>query len=190
MCGCLSCAPHWIPGLQSRLVLWLGIEPVTLWFADPCSIHWATPVRAPVSFFRKYLFCLCFWKIFPLHIERFSSHTLKGLLHSRLVSIVPDKKSAIILTFFPSVSLFPLDALTIILSRLLGIWLLFVLGEFLFVSCAWSLLSFLNLGFHQTWKFLVIVSSKDLSAPPLPSELPAVCAWGCLNFFRSLPVLC
>ena len=33
MCGCLSCAPHWGPGPQPRHVPWLGIEPVTLWFA-------------------------------------------------------------------------------------------------------------------------------------------------------------
>ena len=31
MCGCLSCAPLWGPGLQPRNVPWLGMEPVTLW---------------------------------------------------------------------------------------------------------------------------------------------------------------
>ena len=33
MCGCLSCGPHWGPGLQPRHVPGLGIEPTTLWFA-------------------------------------------------------------------------------------------------------------------------------------------------------------
>ena len=50
MCGCLSCAPYWGPGPQHRHVPWLGIEPVTLWFAGPCSIHWATPARAGQQF--------------------------------------------------------------------------------------------------------------------------------------------
>ena len=45
-CGCLSHAPHWGPGPQSRYVPWLGIElVVTLWFTVRCSIHWATPAR-------------------------------------------------------------------------------------------------------------------------------------------------
>ena len=34
MCGCLSRGPHWGPGPQPRHVTWLGIEPLTLWFAD------------------------------------------------------------------------------------------------------------------------------------------------------------
>ena len=33
VCGCLSRAPYWGPGLQPRHVPLLGIEPVTLWFA-------------------------------------------------------------------------------------------------------------------------------------------------------------
>ena len=45
MCGCLSCAPYWEPGPQPRHLLWLGIEPATLWFASQHSIHWATPAR-------------------------------------------------------------------------------------------------------------------------------------------------
>ena len=32
MCGCLSHAPCWGPGLQPRHVLSWGIEPGTLWF--------------------------------------------------------------------------------------------------------------------------------------------------------------
>ena len=36
---------------------WLGIKPVTLWFAGPCSIHWATPARADSTTF---LILVCF----------------------------------------------------------------------------------------------------------------------------------
>ena len=39
-----------VPGLQSRHVPWLGIEPVTPWFAGQRSIHWATPARAEMTF--------------------------------------------------------------------------------------------------------------------------------------------
>ena len=46
MCGCLLCTPFWGPGLQSRHVPWLGIQPVTLGFTGQHSIHWATPARA------------------------------------------------------------------------------------------------------------------------------------------------
>ena len=34
------------PGLQSRHVTWLGIEPVTFWFAGQHPIYWTTPARA------------------------------------------------------------------------------------------------------------------------------------------------
>ena len=54
MCGCLLCAPYWGPGLQPRHVLWLGIEPATLWLTVPCSVHWATPARDIL------LFCFLF----------------------------------------------------------------------------------------------------------------------------------
>ena len=37
MYSCLSCTPNWWCGLQPRLVLWLGIEPMTLWFASTQS---------------------------------------------------------------------------------------------------------------------------------------------------------
>ena len=46
MCGCLSCAPYWTPGLQPRHVPWLGIEQATVWFTGWHSIQWATPARA------------------------------------------------------------------------------------------------------------------------------------------------
>ena len=45
-CGCLSHTHYWGPGPQPRHVLWLGIEPATLWFTGQGSIHWATPARA------------------------------------------------------------------------------------------------------------------------------------------------
>ena len=50
MCGCLSHALCWGPGLQLRHVPWLGIIPATLWFTGWCSIHWATPARAVMDF--------------------------------------------------------------------------------------------------------------------------------------------
>ena len=56
MCGCLLRAPYWGPGLHPRHVPWLGIEPVTLWFAGQCSIHWATPVRAIFGIKKKIIF--------------------------------------------------------------------------------------------------------------------------------------
>ena len=48
MCGCLSHVAHWECSLQSRHVPWVRIELVILWFAAPCSMHWATPARARV----------------------------------------------------------------------------------------------------------------------------------------------
>ena len=46
MCGCLSCAPYWGLGPNTRHVPWLGIKPVTLWFTGQLSIHWDIPARA------------------------------------------------------------------------------------------------------------------------------------------------
>ena len=43
---CLLLVPSWGPGLKPRHVPWLGIEPVTLWFAGWHSIHWATSASA------------------------------------------------------------------------------------------------------------------------------------------------
>ena len=53
MCGCLSHAPCWGPGLQPRHVPWLGIELATLWFIGWHSIYLAAPARAT---FLKLLF--------------------------------------------------------------------------------------------------------------------------------------
>ena len=39
MCGCLAHALYWGPGLQPRHVPQPGIEPATLWFTGPHSIH-------------------------------------------------------------------------------------------------------------------------------------------------------
>ena len=54
MCGCLSHTPYWGPGPQPRHVPWLGIEPVTLLFAGPSSIHLTTLARGDnVILFKK-----------------------------------------------------------------------------------------------------------------------------------------
>ena len=45
MCDCLSHAPYGGLDLQPKHVPWLGIEPVTPWFAGWRSIHSATPAR-------------------------------------------------------------------------------------------------------------------------------------------------
>ena len=50
MCGCLSCAPYWGPGLQPRHVPWPGIELATPWSAVQHWIHWASPTTAGFSF--------------------------------------------------------------------------------------------------------------------------------------------
>ena len=54
----LTCPQSGSPtGLQPKHVLWLGIEPATLWFADWHSIHWATPARA-LNFFFLFFFLI------------------------------------------------------------------------------------------------------------------------------------
>ena len=58
MCGCLSLAPYWGPGLQPRHVPWLGIEWATLWFTVCHSIHWSTPARAWWILLKTCPFCL------------------------------------------------------------------------------------------------------------------------------------
>ena len=72
MCGCLSCSP------QPRHVPLLGIEPgnwtcnpLGLWFAGSCSVHWAIPARARLwrfysSFSHSFFTCLVFAFILPL----------------------------------------------------------------------------------------------------------------------------
>ena len=50
MCGRLSTHPYWGTGLQCRRVPSLGIEPATLSFTGPRSIHWATPARVAFLF--------------------------------------------------------------------------------------------------------------------------------------------
>ena len=52
MCGCLSCAPYWGPGLQPRNVPGLVIQSAIPWLAGH-SVHWATLARV---FFKDFLF--------------------------------------------------------------------------------------------------------------------------------------
>ena len=47
MCGCLSHAPSWGPGLWPRHLPWLGIKLATPWFTGWRLSHWAT--RAGLS---------------------------------------------------------------------------------------------------------------------------------------------
>ena len=77
MCGCLSSAPYWGPGLQPRHVPWLGLKLVTLWFTGRHSIHRATPARTLFNMF----FISC--SIFPLKNQHiFVLFCFKGLLCS------------------------------------------------------------------------------------------------------------
>ena len=57
MCGCLLRTPYWGPGLQLRHVPWLGIEPVTLWFAACAQ---STELHQPVLFiyFKDFIYLL------------------------------------------------------------------------------------------------------------------------------------
>ena len=48
MCGCLSHSSYWGSGPHPKYVPWLGIKPMTLWFAGQHSVHWATPARVKV----------------------------------------------------------------------------------------------------------------------------------------------
>ena len=54
MCGCLECLLLG-PDPQPRHVPWLGIEPVTLWFAGCHSFHWTIPTRAKAKFLNEVL---------------------------------------------------------------------------------------------------------------------------------------
>ena len=80
VCDCFSHAPYWGPGPQPRQVPWLGTEPVTIWFAGPHSIHWATPARAILEIFGIWL-----PNCFP---ERL--HPSPLLPHGRKMLILPD----------------------------------------------------------------------------------------------------
>ena len=66
--SCLSHAPKCGPVLQSRHVPWLGIELATLWFTASCSIPWATPTRAKLSFLIIYIFKFFYIKKYYLQI--------------------------------------------------------------------------------------------------------------------------
>ena len=71
MCGCLSVTPHWGPSPKPRHVPWLGTEPVTIWFAGPCSIHWARPARAEHrGFLRQWKYFVWYYngRYMPLYI--------------------------------------------------------------------------------------------------------------------------
>ena len=56
--------PHRGPGPQPRLEPWLGIELATLWFAGPCSIHWATTSQGPRVFLMEVGDISKEWKLF------------------------------------------------------------------------------------------------------------------------------
>ena len=73
VCGCLSCTSYWGPGPQPRHVSWLGLKRETLWFAGQCSIHRATPARAPLGYFKtKFKFlALKFFHGFIKFVYRF-----------------------------------------------------------------------------------------------------------------------
>ena len=91
LCGCLSHAPTWGPGLQPRHVSWVGLELVTPWFAGWHSIHWATPARATSFYWHIFQVCLgvslnlpeSFYTNTHIHIIKillqnpFSNHALK-----------------------------------------------------------------------------------------------------------------
>ena len=74
VCGCLSCASYWGPGLQCRHVPWLGIEPVTFGLRDSTPTNWATPARAQTHGLQTFspiswvTFLLCY---FPLMYKSF-----------------------------------------------------------------------------------------------------------------------
>ena len=75
MCGCLSCGPHWGPGLQPRHVPWLGIKLVTLWFTACAQ---STELHQPgLNFFLIWFLHIWLLKFF-LPVEIF----LTFLIHS------------------------------------------------------------------------------------------------------------
>ena len=52
-CGCLSHTPNWGPGLQPRLVPWLGIELAIFRSAGWCSVYWAPKAKAQWAIFKQ-----------------------------------------------------------------------------------------------------------------------------------------
>ena len=70
------------PFIKIRQMPWLGIKPVTLWFTDQHSIHWATPARADyVSsashgnlFEYRNKISLCYGKSFECHLSSHRYH--------------------------------------------------------------------------------------------------------------------
>ena len=54
MCGCLSYAPYWGPGLQPRQVPWLGNRTMTPWITGWHSIHWVTQAREEIVCFLNF----------------------------------------------------------------------------------------------------------------------------------------
>ena len=76
MCACLLQASYWGHSLQPSHVPWLGIQPVTLWFPGPLSIHWATIARARTTLF--HIFVLCTW------FSWVESMSMSSLSHSKV----------------------------------------------------------------------------------------------------------
>ena len=71
MCGCLSHAPYWGPGLKPRRVPWLGIEHVT-------ASQAGTQSSKPHEQGQERYFILLFWK--PERTEAIPSWGLRFAL--------------------------------------------------------------------------------------------------------------
>ena len=59
MCGCLSGAPYWGPGPQTRHMPWLGIEPVTLWFTGSTQSSQGISSVFEILTWGLFIDCLC-----------------------------------------------------------------------------------------------------------------------------------
>ena len=81
ICGCLSHAPYWGPGLQPRHVPWLGIEPVTLWFAGYSQSTKPHQPRLVVVLFSRNLIDndLYWWTCGTWEMQRLWSQTKLGV---------------------------------------------------------------------------------------------------------------
>ena len=93
MCGCLSCRPHWGPGLQPQACALTGNRTNDTSILSPCSIHWATPARAIMIHFDA--------EIFPSLVRELLNHSLNKSLFSKTSVLefspfcpAPDLKSA------------------------------------------------------------------------------------------------